>query len=76
MTAYTIRTDAVMQTIEAESMDAAAVEFARDEGLSGVTDVDSLLAAVQGINGAWCWIEVKGDSGTRRGANTPEAMRA
>ena len=66
MTKYTIRTDAVMQTIEADTMDEAAREFAAGEGLRGVTDVAVLLAAVSAIDGAWCWIEPEGDSGLRR----------
>jgi hypothetical protein len=66
MTRYTIRTDAVMQTIEADTMDDAAREFAVGEGLRGVTDVDGLLSAVSAIDGAWCWIEPEGDSGMRR----------
>jgi hypothetical protein len=55
---YTIRTDAVLDEIEAASMDAAAVAFAAGEDLRGVTDTDSLLAAYARIgDGAWIWIE-------------------
>lgn len=55
---YYVKTDAVaVDGIEAESMDAAAVQFASSEGIAGVTDVATLVEAIEAIDGAWLWIE-------------------
>lgn len=64
MNAYTITTDAVSATIEAESADAAAAKFASGEGraLAGVSDVDSLIEAVEAI-GDGAWVQVAYSAG-------------
>jgi hypothetical protein len=53
---YTIRTDAIMREIEAESADEAAKIFAAGE-FPGTEDVADLFSAIEEIDGAWCWIE-------------------
>ena len=70
---YTVRSDACMEEIEADTMDAAAVEFARGEGIKGVSDVASLLAAYRRLGG-WVWIEPKDQPGLRQGSHIPEEM--
>ena len=58
---YMIRTDAVMQEIEAPNMDDAAMQFARGEGIRGVVGAQSLIEAYARIgDGAWVWIEGDG----------------
>jgi hypothetical protein len=54
---YTIKTDADMCTISATTMDEAARKWAASEAISGVTDVASLFAHIESIDGAWMWIE-------------------
>ena len=70
MTRYTIRTDAVLCEVEAESIDAAAAQFARDEGLSGGT-VDEVFRSIAEIDGAWMWIEGDSPDGARRSIGRP-----
>jgi hypothetical protein len=54
---WTIRTDAGTTTITAPDADAAAVSWAAGEGVAGVHDLESLVAYIEGIDGAWLWIE-------------------
>ena len=54
---WTIRTDASMTTVEAPDADAAAVAWAACEGAANVHDLSSLVAYIEGIDGAWMWIE-------------------
>jgi hypothetical protein len=54
---WTIRTDAGMVTVTAPDADAAAVAWAAGEGSANVRDLDSLIAYIDGIDGAWLWIE-------------------
>jgi len=56
---WTIRTDAGTTTVTAPDADAAAVAWAagEGEGAANVHDLDSLIAYIDGIDGAWLWIE-------------------
>lgn len=54
---WTIRTDAGMTTLIAPDADAAAASWAAGEGLAAVHDLDSLVAYIEDIPGAWLWIE-------------------
>ena len=59
---WTIRTDAGMSTVQAPDIDAAARAWAADEGNDcsaheHVTDLATLLDYIEGIDGAWLWIE-------------------
>lgn len=60
MYTYTIRTDAVLTSVDAETIDDAARLFAASEFKQSV-DTDyglaELLAEIEGIDGAWLWIE-------------------
>lgn len=68
---YTIRTDASMQEIFAANIDKAAARFAKGEfpGVN-ITTADELLSHIEGIDGAWCWIE--SPDGSRREVGTEE----
>ncbi|NDD54013.1 hypothetical protein EBZ39_09070 [bacterium] len=54
---WTVRTEAGMTVITAPNSDAAAVAWAVGEGLAEVHDLDSLIAHIEDIPGAWLWIE-------------------
>jgi hypothetical protein len=54
---WTIRTDAGTTTVTAPDADAAAVAWAAGEGAAAVHDLGSLVAHIEGIDGAWLWIE-------------------
>ncbi len=65
-TEYTVGTDGCEATVEAVSMDDAAVQFARGEGIRGVTDAASLIAACERMGG-WAWVEPAGEPSLRVG---------
>ena len=54
---WTIRTDSDMVTITAQNASAAASAWAASEGVPEVHGLDSLIAHIEGIDGAWLWIE-------------------
>lgn len=57
MSRYTIRTDACEAEFEADTIDAAAKEFARDERIGGVATAADLVSAIDRIgDGAWVCI--------------------
>lgn len=59
MEKYTIKTDAEMQTIEASSMDEAVKIFTRD-WIQYCETVAEFFEVVDGIDGAWAWIDSDG----------------
>jgi hypothetical protein len=72
MYTYTIKTDGVEADIEANNIDAAAIDFAEDEfpaeSVYGVQDLFSIIERIG--DGAWCWIESDdAPDGQRRSAN-------
>ena len=68
---YTIRTDALLTEIDADTMDAAAASFAASEGLRDVATVGDLLSRYDHIgDGAWVWIE--GPEGRRYSSHYSE----
>lgn len=70
MPTYTIRTDAVLCTVDAPTADEAAAIFGRDEfpGLK-IASVRDLLREISAIDGAWCWIEGDAPDGERQSVN-------
>lgn len=57
---YKINSDAYLTKVQAASMDDAASKLAATErhlAKSGVTDLQSLLAYIESVDGAWLWIE-------------------
>ena len=59
MTTYKISTDAVQTTVEAKTIDAAAAQFAKGEGIKA-RNVAELSAAIRKIEGAWLQIDADG----------------
>lgn len=60
MHTYYVRTEAGSANITAETIDAAAAEWARQdcpEAAAAVTDMRSLVAYIESIDNAWLWIE-------------------
>jgi hypothetical protein len=66
MTTYKISTDACSTEIAAESMDAAAAEFAASEGIKAGS-ARELAAAIRKIDGAWLYITVDGEDSLMAG---------
>ena len=60
MNSYTISTDAVMVTIEAENVDMACRQFAADQGWNHIDDIRDLAEKVEGMDG---WLVVTCDDG-------------
>ena len=69
---YTIRTDALLTTIDAADIDAAARTFAASEGYRDVATANDLLRRIAAIDDAWIWIE--SDEDDRIGGSTPDAL--
>lgn len=57
-TNYTVNTDAgLTRGILADDFDDAARQWAVGEKVKGIDDLADLLAYIEGVDGAWLWIE-------------------
>lgn len=60
MATYRFSSDACDDEIEADTLDAAAVEYARDEGIRGVRTAADLTRHIERVGG---WIEITDEAG-------------